>query len=170
MTPEPYRGGSTPPSGYRWIRQGGTHDNDNINEIMESSEFYNTGDYPETMEELLDAMEDPSGRYKHLRIILYRNRSSIGLGLGQQYLVVNKNGFGLYQLTDINYSNGILVMTFANPKTCNMAKVTLDINNKHPEHFLIGWNDLKQLVYEETISDIIDDEILELENDTKPHF
>jgi len=170
MTPDPYRGGSAPPLVSSGYGRGSILDNININEIMESSEFYNTGDYPETMEELLDAMEDPSGRYKHLRIILYRNRSSIGLGLGQQYLVVNRNGFGLYQLTDINYSNGILVMTFANPKTCNVAKVTLDINNKHPEHFLIGWNDLKQLVYEETISDLINDEILELEKDTEPHF
>jgi len=149
---------------------GGTLDNINTNEIMESSELYNAGDYPATIEELLDAMQDPSGRYKHLKIIFYRNKSSLKLGLGQQYLVVNQDGFGLYQLNDINYSNGILIMMFTNPRTGNMAEITLDVNNKHPEHFLICWKDIKQLMFEENLLDIIDDELLELEGEGDDGF
>jgi len=137
---------------------------------MESSELYNAGDYPATIEELLDAMQDPSGRYKHLKIIFYRNKSSLKLGLGQQYLVVNQDGFGLYQLNDINYRNGILIMMFTNPRTGNMAEITLDVNNKHPEHFLICWKDIKQLMFEENLLDIIDDELLELEREGDDGF
>ena len=165
MTPEPYKGGEYP----LWIvvdtAGGGTQDNANINEIMESSELYNAGDYPATIEELLDAMQDPSGRYKHLQIIFYRNKSSLGLGLGQQYLVVNQYGFGLYQLDDVDYSNGILIMMFTNPRTGNTAEIFLDVNNKHPEHFLICWHDVKQLLLEENLLDINDYEMLELDKD-----
>ncbi len=132
---------------------------------METDAINNTSAYPPTIEELLDAMEDPFGRYRYLQLIYYRNKSSLGLGLGQQYLVVNQYGFGLYQLDDVDYSNGILTMMFTNPRTGNMAEITLDVNNKHPEHFLICWKDIKQLMFEENLLDIADDELLELEGE-----
>lgn len=49
-----------------------------------------------SLDELLDDMQDQSGKYKHLQIVLYHNNNSLKLGIGQKYLVVNKNGFGAY--------------------------------------------------------------------------
>ena len=61
-----------------------------------------------SLDELLDDMQNPSGKYKHLQIVLYRNKNSLKLGLGQKYLVVNNVGFGVYILNDVDYSNGII--------------------------------------------------------------
>ena len=130
---------------------------------MESSAINNSGNHPSTFEELLNIMEDPSGRYKHLQIIFYRNKNS--LGLGQTYLVVNSEGFALYRLNDVNYDSGILLMTFTNPKNGNTETISLDVENEHPEHFLICWEDLKQLMYEEALNDLNDEELLELESE-----
>ena len=55
-----------------------------------------------SLDELLDDMQDPSGKYKHLQIVLYRNKNSLKLGLGQKYLVVNNVGFGVYILNDVD--------------------------------------------------------------------
>lgn len=51
-----------------------------------------------SLDELLDDMQNQSGKYKHLQIVLYRNINSLKLGLGQEYLVVNKAGFGNHHL------------------------------------------------------------------------
>ncbi|MGD0583761.1 MAG: hypothetical protein ABR974_12560 [Bacteroidales bacterium] len=89
-----------------------------------------------TVQELLD---DKSGRYTNLQIILNRkdNRS---LGLGQEYLVVNNIGFGVYQLNDIDYSDGIILMTLTNISNGNIAEITMDINDEHPQYYLICWD------------------------------
>ena len=112
-----------------------------------------------TFQELLD---DKSGRYSHLQVILNRkdNRS---LGLGQEYLVVNIIGFGVYQLNDIDYSDGIILMTLTNISNSNMAQLRLDVNDEHPEHFLICWDDIKQMVYAGSTCNVIDDDLLEFE-------
>lgn len=95
-----------------------------------------------TIQELLD---DKSGKYTNLQIILNRkdNRS---LGLGQEYLAVNNIGFGVYQLNDIDYSDGIILLTLTNISNGNRVEITMDINDEHPQYFLICWEDIKQMV------------------------
>ena len=94
--------------------------------------------YPATIEDLIVAMQEPSGRYKHLQLMFYRNKSSLGLGFGQKYLVVNRNGFGLYELNSVDYNNGILQMLFTNPATGNTAEVNLDVNVELQSTFLFA--------------------------------
>ncbi|MCX6254313.1 MAG: hypothetical protein NTV31_07540 [Bacteroidia bacterium] len=121
---------------------------------------------PATLDELLDVMQDHSGKYKHLQIILKRNNTIRSLGLGQQYLVVNKNGFGVYQLLDINYSNGVIQLKLKDTNTDKIVHTSLNINNKHPQLFLICWKDIKELMFEENMKQISpNDELLELEDD-----
>jgi hypothetical protein len=122
-----------------------------------------TCDYSATLDELIDDMQNHSDRYKHLKIILNRNHNNRSLGLGQRYLVVNNEGIGVYQLNDVDYSNGKIHMIFTNTSTGNMAKISLDVNDEHPEHFLICWNDIKQMAYAESTCYDTNDELLELE-------
>ena len=124
-----------------------------------------TYECPATPEELLDEMQDPSGKYKHLQIILTRNSINRSMGLGQQYLVVNNNGFGVYQLLNTDYCNGVIQLKLKDTYTGEIAHITLNITDKHPQLYLICWNDIKQLVYKENIDKTsTTEELLELES------
>ncbi len=119
---------------------------------------------PATMDELITDMELNPERYKHLQFILNR-QEHMGLGLGQLYLVVNETGFGVYRLDDVDYENSNIRLSFSNPLTGNYAEISLDINNKHPQLFLINWLDIEDMMYKEMVYDFIDNELLELENE-----
>jgi hypothetical protein len=120
-----------------------------------------------TFKKLLEDMHDPSGKYDNLQIIFYRNNTKLSLLFGQKYLVVNKDGFGIYQLNNIDYKKGVILMTFTNPTTGNIAEITIDIHDKHPKHFLLLWDDIKEMVHQENESSCgdNDDILLELDND-----
>ena len=96
-------------------------------------ETKNSCEYPATLDELLDDMQDPSGKYKHLRIILNRNNTNRSLGLGQQYLVVNNNGFWVYHLLDIDYCNGVIQLKLKDIYTEEIVHISVNITDKHPE-------------------------------------
>lgn len=117
--------------------------------------------YPADLPELIEAMQ--AGKYKHLSIFLYRDKSSLDVGFGQRYLLINSSGFGLYELKSVDYNSGFLQMLFTNPDTGCFAEVNLDVNNEHPENYCLRWSDIKNMVYNDIASDYIDDELLELE-------
>ena len=123
-----------------------------------------TCQYPSTLEELVDEMEMHPDRYKHFQFILNRKKHH-RLGMGQKYLVVDRIGFGLYELICVDYSNGIITMILTTSDTGNSFKINLNVNNKHPDLFLINWKDVKDIVYAERNFDCADDELLELEDE-----
>jgi hypothetical protein len=127
---------------------------------MEKSR-YNT--YPADMPELIEAMQ--AGMYNHLQIFLSRNKSTLDLGFGQKYLVLSRNGFGLYELKSVDYIDGILQLLFTDPATGNDTELNLDVTNEHPEHYAIRLHDLKDILYAEITSDSVDDELWELEDE-----
>ena len=119
--------------------------------------------YPADLSELIEKMQ--AGRYKHLSIFLYRDKSSLDMGFGQRYLLVNNRGFALYDLKSVDYKAGFLQMLFTNPDTGCFAKINLDVNNEHPEHYGLCWSDIKDMVYNEVASDYDGADLLELENE-----
>lgn len=119
--------------------------------------------YPADITDLLDEMQ--AGKYKHLQLFLYRNHSSLGLGLGQQYLVANRDDFGVYKLISVDYNNGIVTMVLTNHFTDEPSEISLNVNDEHPEYIFICWNDIKDLVCGETTSHYNGEELLELENE-----
>ena len=127
---------------------------------MEKS-TYNT--YPADLPELIKAMQ--AGKYKHLLIFLYRDKSSLDMGFNQQYLVVSRTGFGVYQLKSVHYKAGFLQMLFANSDTGCNAELYIDVNNEHPEYLAIRWNDIKDMVYNEIASDYDAADLLELDDE-----
>ena len=86
-------------------------------------------------------------------------------GLGQLYLVVNDIGFAVYRLENVDYENGLICLLFTNPTTGNFAEINLDINNKHPQVFLINWKDIEDMFCLNIASKFNDDGLLELENE-----
>lgn len=119
--------------------------------------------YPADLPELIEAMQ--AGKYKHLSIFLYRDKSSLDLGFGQRYLLVSNSGFELYELKSVDYNGGFLQVLFANSDTGCIAEVNLDVNDEHPEHYALNWNDIKDMVYNEIASDNNAADLLELDNE-----
>lgn len=128
---------------------------------MEKESINSTYQCPLTLDELVDDMEKHIDKYKHLQFILNRQKH-INLGLGQKYLVVNYAGFDLYELINLDCSNGIIQLTFTNPDNGNSLEINLDINNEHPNIFLVNWKDLEEMVLAERKFDCSKDECLNL--------
>ena len=122
-------------------------------------------EYPNTLDELVTDMERNPDKYKHIQFILNRLKH-MNLGLGQLYLVVNEVGFGLYRLNNVDYKDGVISLSFTNPATGNSADISLDINNKHPQLFLINWLDIEDMVYSGIAANYTDNEdLLELDHE-----
>ena len=131
---------------------------------MANKENNSTYQYPSTLDELIDYMEKHPVRYKQLQFILNRKKHH-RLGMGQRYLVVNRFGFGLYELISVDYSNGIIQMIFTNPDTGNPAEFNLEANYEQPDIYLINWKDVEEMVYAGVSIGCDNDELLELEDE-----
>jgi hypothetical protein len=103
-----------------------------------------------TLEELVMGMKDPTGKYYHLKIFLYRSDNN-WMGIGQDYLVVTNDGFGLYRLLDIGYYGTIVQLELKSLTSDEVSNVNLDINNQCPGIFLVSWSDAQEL-YREAIA------------------
>ena len=102
---------------------------------------------------------NPNGKYEHLQIVLSKNSNRT---IRQEYLVVSPIGFWVYQLLDIDYKEGKILMTFRNTETDNIVEERLDINDSKPQLFLLCWDDIRKLVYKSKTSDFSkEDDLLE---------
>ncbi len=119
--------------------------------------------YPADLPELIEAMQ--AGKYRHLQIFLYRDKSSLDLGFNQQYLLICRTGFGVYELKSMDYNGRFLQMDFLNRDTGCIDIMNIDVHNEHPEYLAIRWNDIKNMVYDEVVSDYNAADLLELENE-----
>jgi hypothetical protein len=117
-----------------------------------------------TLDELIINMELYPDKYKHLQFILNRYKNH-RMDFGQMYMVVNQVGFGLYRLDNVDYKEGVILLSFTNPATGDKAEFSVDINNKHPQVFLVNWSDIEDMVYSDVTSNYNDKELRELENE-----
>lgn len=149
----PYRG--VYQWGWYWIREGVGGQYIKTASTMENETKINQF----TPEEFLDCWLT-TGRYNHLKIILSKNNNRT---LGQHYLVVSAAGYGVYQLNDIDYNNGTIVMTLTNTDTVESTQIRLDINNEHPQYFLICWDDIVNMVKKEDAGKTPDNNLLDFD-------
>jgi hypothetical protein len=110
-----------------------------------------TGVCPNFLRDLVTDMELHPDNYKHLQFILNRQKH-MGLGLGQLYLMVNNDGFGLYRLDDVDYENGAIQLSFTIPENGKKGEMCVDLKNKRPQVFLINWKDIQEIVKNDCLS------------------
>lgn len=135
--------------------------------IMKEEEIHNdTSDYPETIEELVDAMEKYPDRYQHLKVFLRRNGINDFPEFGEEYLVVSCEGFGVYRINSTDYVNGEIILLLTEASTNKAVNYSFNINEVLPTCLFIRWKDLKSLVFEECMdSNQNDNDLLELIED-----
>ncbi len=98
------------------------------------------------LEKLLHRMKD-SNTYDHLKIILSKNNYR---NIGQRYLMVTRDGFGIVRLLDVDYSNQGVVMELEDVETGLVKKVTLNVEDRGFKLVLISWGDVLDML-EDTI-------------------
>jgi hypothetical protein len=116
-------------------------------------------EYPLTLQELLD---DKSGRYAHLQVFMHRY--DLTPGYGEQYLLVKNNGFWVYRLDDITYNNGVITIVLTNAQTGNQGELCLGVNDRHPQLYLVSWNDIREMVRAQDACHVSNDDLQGLEN------
>jgi hypothetical protein len=119
-----------------------------------------TCECPTTLQELLDDIQSYPDKFKHLQIILNRN-DNCSMWLGQRYLVVNNEGFGLYQIQNINYTADIIQLELKNITSDELACVALDINDDSMHLILVCWNDIVLIVKKDDAMTLNNDDLSE---------
>ena len=132
--------------------------------MAKNTHLHNCG-CPETLQELIEEMKKPDGKYQNLKIILYRDTNKLKMELGQRFLFINKDVFIVCYLLDFFYSNGKLKLTLKENFTDKVVHTSIGINDKQPKFLLINWDDVKNMVYEDDIIQGNDGELLELDYD-----
>lgn len=132
--------------------------------IMKEEEIHNnTCQYPETIEELVDAMEKHPDRYQHLKVFLRRDSSSDFPEFGEDYLVVSNEGFGVYKIDAVDYQNGTIILGLTETSTNKAVNYSFNINEVYPTCLFIRWKDVKNMVFQGCMdSDQNDEDLLEL--------
>lgn len=126
----------------------------------------NSDKYPVTLDDLVLEMENNPHLYKHLKIFLCGAEHSKPFDIGSNYLLVNKYGFWLCKLKDINYKDGKIELSLTELNTGHTSVVKIALSDKNPRHILIRWTDIKKLVFQECMdSDQNDNDLLELIED-----
>jgi len=131
---------------------------------MKEEEIHNkTCQYPETIEELVDAMEKHPDSYHHLKVFL-RHENSTGIpDFGEEYLAVSPSGFGLYCINSTDYQNGKIIISLTEVSTNKALNYSFNINEVHPTCLFIRWKDVKNMVFDECMKrDVNDNDLLEL--------
>lgn len=114
-----------------------------------------------TLQKLLEEMK-PGGRFSHLRIVL-SNDDTRKAELGETYLYISPDGFTICQLYDVDYFNERIWLELKDINCDRIAQVSLDINDLHPQIYLIPMADIRNIVYEYPDLESIGNELLELD-------
>lgn len=84
-----------------------------------------------------------SGMFDHMRLILTKNNDQT---LGQKYLYLSRNTFGLVRLHDVDFFDNKIRMDIEVISTGLRKKVHLDINDSAFKFLLISWHDIKHIL------------------------
>ncbi|MCB8999328.1 MAG: hypothetical protein H6540_04570 [Bacteroidales bacterium] len=104
---------------------------------------------------------NPNG-FDHLRIFLKRDERTDWFE-NSDYLMVTPTSMGKVRLIDIDVEENLIILTVLDCKTDLTGNVRIDINNIHPQTFFIRWQDVRQMVLDETTTRFDNDELLEFD-------
>ena len=126
---------------------------------MDTNLLYNQPNQT-SIQELFDGLS-PEGRYKHLQLIVSRNFDV--KELPAYYLWVSKDAFGKVRLDDVDFNGRDIELSIYDCSTQINSIVMLDINEQDFQCLLISWEDIKEMVLKEYISDVNDGTLLDFD-------
>ena len=100
------------------------------------------------------------GQYSHLRLILSKTSD---LYFGEKFLMVTQTGFGIVKFCDLDYSDKEIQIYLQDVNSGIIQHFSIDINDNVFRFFLLGWNDIRKLVMDDTSYKSDDDKLLDFD-------
>lgn len=122
----------------------------------------NEMDLDDNVQVLIDRIEQTPFAFEHLKIFLKRDSKSNRFE-NTEYLMVTPTNLGKVRLDDVNVEDNFIILTIHDCSTQLNGNVRIDINDTRPQTFFIKWQDIREIVLNETFSGIMSDDLLEFD-------
>jgi len=119
-------------------------------------------DLGDSVQVLIDRIEQTPFAFEHLKILLKRDSKSNRFE-NTEYLMVTPTNLGKVRLDDVNVEDNFIILTIHDCSTQLNGNVRIDINDTRPQTFFIKWQDIREIVLNETFSGIMSDDLLEFD-------
>jgi len=119
-------------------------------------------DLGDSVQVLIDRIEQTPFAFEHLKIFLKRDSKSNRFE-NTEYLMVTPTNLGKVRLDDVNVEDNFIILTIHDCSTQLNGNVRIDINDTRPQTFFIKWQDIREIVINETFSGIMSDDLLEFD-------
>ncbi len=119
-------------------------------------------DLGDSVQVLIDRIEQTPFAFEHLKIFLKRDSKSNRFE-NTEYLMVTPTNLGQVRLDDVNVADNFIILTIHDCSTQLNGNVRIDINDTRPQTFFIKWQDIREIVLNETFSGIMSDDLLEFD-------
>lgn len=116
-------------------------------------------DLGDSVQVLIDRIEQTPFAFEHLKIFLKRDSKSNRFE-NTEYLMVTPTNLGKVRLDDVNVEDNFIILTIHDCSTQLNGNVRIDINDTRPQTFFIKWQDIREIVLNETFSGIMSDDLL----------
>jgi hypothetical protein len=104
---------------------------------------------------------NPDG-FDHLKVFLKRDERTDWFE-NTEFLMVSPTTFGKVKLLDISVDDNYIFLKVLDCTTQLTGKVRIDINDTHSHTFFIRWQDVRQMVDDETSTRFDNDDLLEFD-------
>jgi len=122
----------------------------------------NDMDLNDNVQGLIDRIEQAPFAFEHLKIFLKRDGKSNRFE-NTEYLMVTPTNLGKVRLDDVNVEDNFIILTIHDCSTQLNGNVRIDINDTRPQTFFIKWQDIREIVLNESFSGIMSDDLLEFD-------
>lgn len=119
-------------------------------------------DLGDNVQGLIDRIEQAPFAFEHLKIFLKRDGKSNRFE-NTEYLMVTPTNLGKVRLDDVNVEDHYIILTIFDCGTQLTGNLRIDINDTRPQIFFIKWQDIREIVFNESFSGIMSDDILEFD-------
>ncbi len=115
-----------------------------------------------TYDELFSGLSS-TGIYSHLQILLHREHNITKPEFGRKFLMVSPNTFGLVRLNDLYLCDDQICMELEDVFTGLTKPVFISVNDKRFRFVLIAWEDVVDIVQQDSIYKTRKDELLDFD-------
>ena len=115
-----------------------------------------------TYDELFSGLSS-TGIYSHLQILLHREHNITKPEFGRKFLMVSPNTFGLVRLNDLYLCDDQICMELEDVFTGLTKPVFISVNDKRLRFVLIAWEDVVDIVQQDSIYKTRKDELLDFD-------
>lgn len=114
------------------------------------------------LDQLIEKMEKSPLDFEHIRIFLKSDDSNT-CPINAEFLMVSPTSLGKVKLLDVSVKDHFVILYILDCATQLAGKVRININDTRPQTFFIRWQDVRQMVLDETSIRFDNNDLLEFD-------